>query len=173
MFWHRGVITPRQKPLMTDEPTSPGPDAIVSLREITEETVIPVIRLSDTLSDAQKKMVAPNAVSIAQAHFNSHAWFRAVYAGETPVGFIMLYDNPDEKEYFLWRFMIGSPYQGNGYGRKAIQLLVDYVRTRPSASQLLVSCGEGEGSPESFYRRLGFERNGKRYGDEVGMQLAL
>lgn len=158
---------------MTHESSPPGPTATVSLREITQETVIPIIRLSDTLSDAQKKMVAPNAVSIAQAHFDPHAWFRAVYADDVPVGFIMLYDSPEENEYFLWRFMIAGPYQGKGYGRKAIQLLMDYVRTRPGASHLLVSCGEGEGSPEGFYRRLGFDRNGKKYGDEVGMQLGL
>jgi diamine N-acetyltransferase len=61
-------------------------DSTVSLREITEETVVTVCRLSDTLSPLQKKMVAPNAQSIAQAHFSEHAWFRAIYADEKPVG---------------------------------------------------------------------------------------
>jgi hypothetical protein len=37
----------------------------------------------------------------------------------------------------------------------------------------MVSCGEGEGSPEGFYRKLGFQRNGKMYGHEVGMSLRL
>jgi diamine N-acetyltransferase len=45
-------------------------DAVVSLREITEDTLWPVLKLSDTLSDTQKRMVAPNADSIAQAHFS-------------------------------------------------------------------------------------------------------
>ena len=158
---------------MSKDPITPDRDAHVTFREVTEETVIPVIRLSESLSEIQKKMVAPNAVSIAQAHFNPYAWFRAIYADEVLVGFIMLYDNPEESEYFLWRFMIAGPYQGKGFGRKAIQLLADYVRTRPAANQLLVSCVEGEGSPEGFYRRLGFERNGKMYDDEVGMVLLL
>jgi diamine N-acetyltransferase len=118
-------------------------------------------------------MVADNAKSIAQAHFSKHAWFRAIYAGETPVGFIMLYDDPDEPEYFLWRFMVAGPHQGKGYGRKAIDLLLDYVRTRPGAKELLTSCVEREASPEGFYRRLGFERNGQMYGDEVGLRLEL
>ena len=35
------------------------------------------------------------AFSIAEAHFSPLAWFRAVYAGDTPVGFVMLSDDPD------------------------------------------------------------------------------
>jgi diamine N-acetyltransferase len=151
----------------------PTKDSPVSLREITEETVVEIINLSNTLPDAQRKMVADNAKSIAQAHFSKHAWFRAIYAGETPVGFIMLYDNPDEQEYFLWRLMVAGPHQGKGYGRKAIELLLDYVRTRPGAQELLTSCVEGEASPEGFYRRLGFDRDGKMYDEEVGLRLKL
>lgn len=40
-------------------------DAVVSLREVTAETVGAICKLSDTLLEPQKKMVAPNAVSIA------------------------------------------------------------------------------------------------------------
>lgn len=150
-----------------------GPASDVSLREITAETVRQICKLSDTLSDAQKKMVAPNAVSIAQAHFNQFAWFRAVYADEEPVGFIMLYDNPEELEYFLWRFMIAGPYQHMGFGKRAMDLLSEYVKTRPNAKQLGVSCGEGEASPEEFYKKLGFKRTGEKDGDEIVLSLEL
>jgi diamine N-acetyltransferase len=155
------------------ENTSLTPESTVSLREITEETVEEIINLSKTLSEAQRTMVADNAKSIAQAHFSKHAWFRAIYADETPVGFIMLYDNPEEPEYFLWRLMVAGPHQGKGYGQKSIELLLEYVRTRPGAKELVTSCGQGEASPEGFYHHLGFERNGKMYGDEIGLRLKL
>ncbi len=157
---------------MPDTPT-PGPDSIISFQEITEDTVRAICRLSDTLSPGQQKMVASNAVSIAQAHFSKNAWFRAIYAAETPVGFIMLYDEPEKPTYFLWRLMIAGPYQRLGYGQKAIGLLVDYVRTRPGAKELLVSCGQGESSPEGFYARLGFTRTGEIDDGEVVMRLPL
>ena len=150
-----------------------GPDAEVSLREITSETVFAICQLSDTLTEPRSRFVAPNSVSIAQAHFSEHAWFRAIYADETPVGFVMINDNPEKQAYFLWRFMIGGPYQGKGFGRRAIELLVDYVKTRPGAEELLVSCGQGEGSPEGFYLKMGFKHNGKQYGHEIGLSLAL
>jgi diamine N-acetyltransferase len=146
---------------------------VVSLQEITGETVRDICRLTDTLTPPKKNMVAPNAVSIAQAYFEKHAWFRAIYADETPVGFVMLYDDPDEQEYFLWRFMIAEPHHGKGFGCRAIELLADYVKTRPGAKVLETSCGQGAGSPEGFYRKLGFQRNGKMLGDEVGLTLTL
>lgn len=153
--------------------TAITPDSKVTFRKVTAETVRQICNLSDTLSDAQKRMVAPNAVSIAQAHFNQYAWFRAVYADEEPVGFIMLYDNPEENDYFLWRFMIAGPYQSMGFGKKAIALLIEYVKTRPNAKQLGVSCGEGEASPEEFYKKLGFKRTGEMDGEEVVLRLEL
>jgi diamine N-acetyltransferase len=149
------------------------PSAIVTLRQVTGDTVRQICRLSDTLFPPKKYMVAPNAVSFAEALFEPKAWYRAIYADETPVGFIMLYDDPDEPVYFLWRLMVAAPHQGKGFGRRAVELLTDYVETRPGATELLVSCGEGPGSPEDFYQRLGFRRSGKVYGDEVGLAIPL
>jgi diamine N-acetyltransferase len=151
--------------------------AAVSLREITGETVRAICRLSDTLTPGQRKMVAPNAVSIAQAHFEPHAWFRAVYAGETPVGFIMLYigpedDAPDRTVYYLWRFMIARPYQKFGFGRRALSMVIEDLRQR-GAPELVTSVGQGRASPEGFYRRLGFVRNGQMYDEEIGLALQL
>jgi diamine N-acetyltransferase len=163
----------------TPEPPDPGPEAEVTLREVTAETVRDICRLTDTLAPPKKYMVAPNAVSIAQAHFEPKAWFRAIYADETPVGFLMLYDDPEgeppdnEPVYFLWRFMIAQQHHGKGFGRRAIERLAEYVQTRPGAQVLETSCGQGPGSPEEFYRKLGFERSGKMFGDEVGLALKL
>jgi diamine N-acetyltransferase len=157
----------------TEETPDPGPDAAVTLREITAETVREICRLSDTLAPPKRYMVAPNAVSIAQAHFEPHAWFRAIYAGETPVGFVMLYDDPDEQEYFLWRLMIAGQHHGKGFGRRGLEQVIEYVKTRPGARMLRTSCGQGAGSPEAFYEKIGFRRNGEMIGDEVGLSLDL
>ena len=60
---------------------------IVSLLEVTADTVRAICALQTT--EEQKRFVAPNALSIAQAYFEPTASFRAIYAGETPVGFLM------------------------------------------------------------------------------------
>lgn len=150
-----------------------GPEATVTLREITEETVVEICKLSDTLPAPQRRMVASNAQSIAQAYFSDKAWFRAIYADETPVGFIMLYDDADKPDYFLWRLMVAGPHQGKGYGRRAVELLIDYVRARPGAKELQASFVPIEGGPEGFYRKLGFEPTGEINEGEVVVRLLL
>jgi diamine N-acetyltransferase len=149
----------------------------VTLREITANTVRDICRLSDTLSPLHQRMVAPNAVSIAEAHFSDYAWFRAIYAGETPVGFIMLYIGPDDDEpektiYFLWRLMIAGPFQGFGFGKRALQIVIPDIKAQ-GAQVLITSCGQGEGSPEGFYRGLGFIPTGEMSGSEMVLKLEL
>lgn len=160
----------RVKPLLA---AHLGPYEGVTLREITEDTVRGVCLLSDTLSEPKRYFVAPNAISLAQALFSKVAWYRAIYAGRAAVGFLMLFDNPDEPVYFLWRFMIAEPFQGRGYGRQALERLVEYVRTRPGVTELKVSCGLGEGSPLGFYEKCGFTLTGDKIGHEVVLRIAL
>jgi diamine N-acetyltransferase len=144
----------------------------VSLREVTRETLRDVLRLK--VGPEQERFVASNAISIAQAHFcPEKAWFRAVYAGDEPVGFLMIEDEPSKPRYFLWRFMIDARYQGRGYGRRALELLCEHVRSRPGATELLVSCVPGDGSPCPFYERFGFAYTGEVDLGELVMRLAL
>lgn len=145
--------------------------AEVTLREVTKDTLRNILELK--VHPEQEKFVANNAVSIAQAHFEPKAWFRGVYAGETPVGFVMLYENPDEPMYYLWRFMIDARYQGMGFGKRAMDLVVERVRTLPNATELLLSYVPAEGGPEPFYARYGFVNTGKQHDDELEMKLAL
>jgi diamine N-acetyltransferase len=149
------------------------PEAVVSLREVTADTVREICKLSDTLREEQRKMVAPNAVSIAQAYFEPKAWFRAIYADETPIGFAMLYDDPEKPSCYLWRFMIGGPYQKKGFGRQAMALLLNRVRERPSAVEVKLSYVPIGGNPEPFYRRMGFEPTGEVEDGEIVMRRSL
>lgn len=154
-----------------DASIHPTVSSAVSFREVTARTVREICQLKTTV--AQEHFVAPNAASIAQAYFNKLAWFRAIYADETPVGFVMLEDNPDKASYYLWRFMMAAPYQRMGFGSRAIQLLIEHVRTRPNATALRLSCVPGEGSPQPFYERLGFRPTGDMDEGEIVMSIKL
>ena len=146
-------------------------DPEVSLREITAETVREICRLR--VAPGQEGFVAPVAESIAEAYFAPSAWFRAVYAGDTPVGFVMLEDDVAARQYFLWRLLVDAGHQGKGYGRRAVELLCGYVGTRPGATELLTSWVPGENGPEGFYDKLGFELTGEVDEDEVVARLPL
>ncbi len=143
----------------------------VTLREITKETVRAITSLE--VAESQRGFVANNAVSIAQAHFEPNAWFRAVYAADEPVGFVMTYEDTEKPEYFLWRFMIDHRHQGSGIGRRALELVIERIRTLPSATRFLTSYVPGDGSPGAFYHRLGFVDTGDEEHGEIITALDL
>jgi len=149
----------------------------VSLREITEDTVIPVVKLS--VAESQKGFVAPNAVSLAQALFAKTAWYRAIYLGAEPVGFVMLHDesllDPPEPdpEIGVWRFMVDERFQGRGIGGEALRQVIALVRARGGFRALELSYVPGPGCAEPFYRALGFQPTGRMNDDEVVLELLL
>jgi diamine N-acetyltransferase len=157
---------------MDNENTLPD----VHFKRINAQTVVEICKLSETLSPQQRLMVTDNAISIAQAHFSENAWMRAIYTDDTPVGFIMLHigsdydDGIDCPGVFLWRLMIAAPFQGKGYGRQAIERLLDHLRAQ-GVTELYTSVHLGEQSPEAFYKGLGFEPTGEYYGDEPELKL--
>jgi diamine N-acetyltransferase len=148
-----------------------GAEQSVELREITSETVRAICRLA--VAPSQMSFVAPNAVSLAEALFEPKAWYRAIYAGDSPVGFAMLSIDTETPTYYLWRFMIAEGWQRRGYGRAAIAAIVDHVRSLPGATELLVSWVPAEGGPEPFYLGLGFVPTGVIHEGEVEARLEL
>jgi len=125
------------------------------------------------VAEDQGHLVAPNSISIAEAYFEPKAWFRAVYAEDEPVGFVMLYDDPDTPEYYLWRMMIADSHQRKGYGKRVLQLIVDYVRSRPGGTAITVGAVPDEGSPQPFYESFGFVATGEVKSGEVILKLEL
>ncbi|MEW5827102.1 MAG: GNAT family N-acetyltransferase [Candidatus Bipolaricaulota bacterium] len=145
----------------------------VTLREITGETVRAVCRLSDTLEPNQQRMVAPNALSIAEAYFEPHAWFRAIYEEEEPVGFVMLYDAPEKDYVYLWRFMIAAPHQRRSVGSRALELVFEHARARPGVREVRASYVPIEGGAGPSYEKLGFVPTGEVDAGEVVIRRPL
>lgn len=158
---------------MSSEPTDRTVDqtATVSLRPVTGDNLSDVLRLK--VAPGQEEFVAPNPTSIAQAAYEPLAWLRAIYAGETAVGFVMLYDDPFTPEYYLWRLMMDARYQGMGIARQAMEQVIEYVAGRPNASVLSLSYVPAEGGPQPFYASLGFVDTGEVHEGENVMRLDL
>jgi diamine N-acetyltransferase len=141
----------------------------VELRELTQETVRAICRLE--LADDQRGFVAPNAISIAEAHFVPAHWMRAIYADGEPAGFVLTYE-PGDGEYDLWRFMVAAGYQRRGVGRRAMELLLDRWRGLGAGAAMLGVIPENAGAI-AFYESLGFRLTGEEHGGELVMRLEL
>ena len=149
----------------------------VSLREITADTVRSIINLK--VRPNQNGFVATNAISLAQALFSPEAWYRAIYSGDELAGFVMLYDEalrqerPATPEIGLWRLMVDERFQGRGIGAAAVELVIEHIRAKGLYSGLAASYMPGDGCPEPFYRKLGFEPTGRVDEGEIVLRLPL
>ena len=151
--------------------------AQVTLREITSETVVSIIKLS--VAPSQEGFVASNAVSLAQALFAPEAWYRAIYFEDQPVGFVMLADDslrkppPQNPVIGVWRFMIDAKHQGRGIGREALLQVIAHARAKGCFETLELSYVPGPGCPEPFYLSMGFRHTGRIDEEEVVLELPL
>ena len=148
----------------------------VTLREITSENLNATLDLS--VADHQLEAYPrSNAYSIAEAHYPADddlVWLRAIYAGETPVGFMMTSEEPDQGRYFLWRLMIDRRFQGSGYGRRAVQLLIERIRQTDNPTTLITSHLQQDANAGRFYERLGFAYTGDLVGeDDLEMRFSF
>jgi len=153
----------------------------VTLREITADTLPTIIALE--VSESQQRYIASNAVSIAEAHFDPGAWFRAVYSDDLPVGFVMLFDptmpgaiptDPIEPtDMFLWRLMIDRRYQRSGLGRRTLDLVRQHVSGLGRFRRLLSSFVPGPEGPEGFYLSYGFTKTGRHINNGTEPEIAL
>jgi diamine N-acetyltransferase len=139
----------------------------VSLVEVADANRDAVLALR--VAPEQQRFVGSVAGALEDAVEYAHAnpWYRAVYAEDEPVGFVMVSWNvePDPPEiigpWFLWKLLIDERHQGRGYGRAVVGQIADLVRAE-GATELLTSYVEGVDGPAGFYERLGFVSTGDR-----------
>lgn len=149
----------------------------VTFREITDGNRDAVTALH--VAPGQDRFVGGVAESIEEAAETpqGNPWFRAIYAGEEPVGFVMLSWDVTPSPgiigpWFLWRLLIDERHQRRGYGRAALATVVDIIRVE-GATELLTSYVPGDGGPWPFYERLGFVPTGDIEDGEIVIRLDL
>jgi len=142
---------------------SPAP---LDLRELTAANRDVVLALSVLPEQQPFVGTVAGALTDAADHPHANPWYRAIYAGEEPVGFVMISWNcvPRPPEiigpWFLWKLLIDHRHQGRGYGAEAVRLVTELI-SQAGASELLTSCFRDlDGSPAPFYERLGFVTTG-------------
>jgi len=69
--------------------------------------------------------------------------------------------------------MVDHRYQKLGYGARALNQVIDYVRQRPGAHEFFTSVVPGEGCPGAFYEKLGFAYTGEMDEGERVMRKPL
>lgn len=147
---------------MPDMPT-------VTLCEITLDNWRACVRLK--VRPDQEEMVAPNALSLAQAKYQTEMVPLGIYAGGQMVGFVMYGVDRDDGNYWIYRVMIDLRHQGKGYGRSGMLALLRRMRELPHCADILISYEPNNSAAEALYLSLGFERTGQIIEGEVVARL--
>ena len=101
--------------------------AQVSLRELVESNREAVLALRVAADQERFVGSVRGALADAAEYPQANPWYRAVYAGEEPVGFVMLSWNVRPQPptivgpWFLWKLIIDDRYQGRGYGAQVVR----------------------------------------------------
>lgn len=86
-------------------------------------------------------------------------------------------DAPDiaKGNYNLWRLMIDKSYQGKGYGKDAVRLALDYIKTSPcgAADYCWLSYEPENKIARKLYGSFGFNETGEMDGEELIAILKL
>ena len=146
----------------------------VTLRAIDESNFIACFHLE--LAPGQEEFVSHPIRSLAQAYvYRDQCQPFGVYDSEKLVGYVMVIYDYDEACYNIWHLMIDKDHQGNGYGKAAMQRVLEYIRTKPfgPSDTVLITCNPENIPVVRLYSSLGFRQTGRSDEDEVELGLTL
>lgn len=131
----------------------------MKLVDVTEENWKKVIFLStsDTIPAICEEFVASNALSLVQAQFEPYWVTKAIQVEDTLVGFTMYGFIPEEQQYMICRLMIDHKFQGKGYGRKAMELIIDELKRNEDCHAIYLSTEPHNHVAKKLYKTLGFQ----------------
>ncbi|MBD5510025.1 MAG: GNAT family N-acetyltransferase [Lachnospiraceae bacterium] len=147
---------------------------MISFRKITEDNFAAIIQMKRPDGE---KFVASNAYSLAQAWLYRDAgdvYPFAIYNEETPVGFMMLDEDTEERCLVIWRIMFPEEHQRKGYGTRAIQQIIQLAKDSGKYDFIILDYVPGNEIAKHVYEKLGFLPTGEIVNNgEIEMKLAL
>ena len=160
---------------------------MLELKKINRNNIGEILKLE--VFDNQKSFVATNNSSIIEAYIaiteNNHVFTFGIYKDDTPVGFLMIgFDvNTDDEgvpriakgNYNIWRFMIDKKFQGKRFGKKAMDLALEFVKTFPcgTAKYCWLSYESDNDVARKLYKSVGFVETEEKGGEEIVAILEL
>lgn len=104
---------------------------------------------------------APVVYWIAESKYVSDFELRAIYSEKVLVGFLVFCTKPDtDNNYWIPALMIDEKYQGKGYGRAALKMLIRLMSNKRNANGMRIMIGHRPDNQIAgkLYESLGFMR---------------
>ncbi len=152
----------------------------LSLQAVTQENWRATLRLA--VFPEQQRFIAEYvpiaAIALAKAYISPGGliWIPyAFYVDKEMVGFTELAYEPESLDnYWIFHFFIDCHYQGQGYGKQAIRLLLQCMRDHhPQCQAIQLTVHPENDRAKRLYTNAGFRPTGATLSDEPVYRLIL
>jgi diamine N-acetyltransferase len=150
----------------------------LTIREVTRENWQAALRL--TVHPDQQRFIANivpiAAIALAKAYIRPRGWLwlpYVFYARTEMIGFTELAYEPESSDTFwIFHFFIDLAYQGQGYGKQALLLFLDFIKQQhPYCHSISLAVHPENVRAQRLYSGAGFQPTGDSLEDEPVYRL--
>lgn len=140
----------------------------IILKEINECNVDECRKLKIT-KEQEKYLPHPNAESIDEWKSNPGWVALGIYADNQMIGFSMYGTDAEDGSMWLIRFMIDEKFQGKGYGKQALNEVLERMKAEKCHNKVWLSFHPESEIARRLYSNFGFKQQitGYEADDEV------
>ena len=141
---------------------------MVTIRKINPEGYVTDL----AVSSEQKHFVhsAERMLVDVKEDAELHASLFEILADELPVGLVYYADLPELNVYNLCQFFIDKRYQGKGYGKAALLLILGKMREEGRYNRVSVTYQERNVAAMRLYESVGFVHTGAEFEGDKDME---
>ena len=114
--------------------------------------------------------MASNAYSLAEAWLYKDAgdvYPFAIYNDDTPVGFMMLDEDQEERCLVIWRIMFPEEHQNKGYGTEAMKQIIRLAKESGKYDFMIIDYAPENVIAKHVYEKMGFVPTGEISNGEI------
>ena len=108
-----------------------------------------------------REFVASNSFSITQSIYEKGWIIKGIAKEKQLIGFTMYGFSEELTAYELCRFMIDDRYQGKGYGKRALQIIIDEMFHSYGCEKIYLSTDPNNLRGKYIYGNAGFVPTGE------------
>ena len=143
---------------------------LVEINSSNWEEVVSLTTNENGIPTLHEPFLASNAYSILQSQFQSGWNVRGIEEGGRMIGFTMYGFNEEEHFYEICRLMIDRRYQGKGFGRKALRLIIGEMKKL--SGEIYISAEPENKRALHLYQSEGFSDTGTLLEGEKLLKLS-
>ena len=142
---------------------------MVKLRKVDAGNRSEIAGLKVTAS--QREFVADNGYYLKLAEDDGCWSAFGIYESGLPVGFCMYGRDPKDGQLWISQLMIDAAHQSKGFGRQALLLMIELIRSDASVSSVYLSFEPWNEWARSLYESVGFVPDGRVEEEDVIYRL--